>query len=97
MKTITIQIGNTDNKLTQQDWNKFCNNIKDAVNQNGIDTHFYGCSLSDAPWQNACWVVVSSNINAIENLRKELIIQCEAWHQDSIAFTIGETEFIGEK
>lgn len=90
-KTITLQIGNTDDKLTQEEWSDFCDTIDRAVNRFSPTVHFSGSPSSQAKKQNACWVF---DIDEEEELR-ELITRIRVeYHQDSAAWTLGRTEFI---
>lgn len=93
MKTVTIQIGNTDNKLTQQEWADFVKEVRQAVAGHAT-VHFMGFSPSDAPWQNAAWVCVVPPIHD-DVLKTTLARIAKAFRQDSIAWTEGATEFIG--
>lgn len=95
MKTVTIQIGNTDNKLSQQDWAEFVQATHDVIHD-GLEVHFYAPSPGDAKWQNACWVCVAEDAQ-IKTLTARLAPLCRDYEQDSIAVTIGETKFIGAK
>ena len=93
MATVTIQIGNSDNKLTQSEWSDFCSQVQLIVEEEKCTIHFRGYSPGDAPWQNACWVIelFDSNLNI---LRAMLAGIAKRFKQDSIAFTVGETEFV---
>ena len=94
MKTVVIQIGNSDNKLTQSEWADFCDHVTKAINVGGFVVHFSGGSAWNSPWQNACWVIETQE-ESIRNLRSYLsIVVKRKYNQDSIAFTIGDTEFI---
>lgn len=54
--TVVVQIGNSDDGLTQADWARFSNET-DAVMRAHVDRlHFHGHSHGNAKWQNACWV-----------------------------------------
>jgi len=55
--TITIQIGNTDGKLTHTAWVNFVAAVNDAIMKRKLPTHFHGFPPATAPWVNACWVV----------------------------------------
>ena len=91
MKTVIIQIGNSDNKLTQKEWSEFvrCVDIYSSV----TDTHFRGVSNSDAPWQNACWVLEVEDYN-YDGLKRTIGNLESEFKQDSIAWTEGITKFI---
>ena len=89
MKTTIIQIGNSDNKLTQFEWSNFILGIDSIISQSKF--HFRGGSSIDSPFQNFCWVIEGelfvNEISQITNLR-------EKYNQDSVAITEGETKFI---
>jgi len=92
MKTAIIQIGNSDDKLTQKEWSEFCSELHHSISGNQI--HFHGFSSGHESWQNGCWVFSTTEI-AIEALRKHVLPSlCKEFKQDSIALTIGDTEFI---
>lgn len=93
MITIVVQIGNSDNKLSQQSWAEFCTSISLVLQGRVKETHFSGGSTFDAPWQNACWVAVVEK-EKLSDIKHRLRISREGYCQDSIALTVGETEFI---
>lgn len=93
MKTVCIQIGNSDNKLTQEEWAEFVQEIESIVNTPNTTVHFFGGSPSFETWQNACCVleVDGRHINSL----KRFLINCrKKYKQDSIAILEGETQFI---
>ena len=94
MTTVTIQIGNTDNKLTQQDWSKFVSAVDDVVHRHAKTTHFSGGSAANAPWQNYCWVCQITSLNDAISLSLKLRDVATEFHQDSIALTKGDTILI---
>ena len=100
MHTVTIQIGNSDDKLTQKQWSSFMQDVEEAIEDVDRDTfgkveqHFSGCSHSIAWWQNACWVVAIEDVESIEKLKAALRRLARSYHQDSIAMTIGTTVFL---
>lgn len=91
MKTVTIQIGNSDDRLTQKRWSEFCVWVGRAVGVFSEQVHFAGGSPVSSPWQNHCWVV---EVADPQPLRQELARLRLEYGQDSIAWTEGETEFI---
>lgn len=94
MKTITIQIGNSDDKLTQKEWARFWADINhEIVLCAGGKIHFCGLSPSQQPWQNGCWVVEIDGSQALA-LRDSLKRVREEHKQDSIAWTEGDTAFV---
>jgi hypothetical protein len=88
--TVVVQIGNSDNKLTQVEWSDFIRNVHNAVSKIS-EVHFTGFSAPDAPWQNACFII---NSYSMDGLTSELRFICKRFRQDSIALTIGKTEFV---
>ena len=93
MKTITIQIGNSDDRLTQKDWASFVADVARAVESCPGRVHFAGASPGSEPWQNYC-VVVEVESQFVELLRGEVESVRRRWRQDSVAWTEGETRFV---
>lgn len=91
MKTITIQIGNSDDKLTQKEWSMFIKNVDELILLWSYRVHFAGFSNPAMRWQNACWVFMIANP---ERIKAELTELGRKFRQDSIAWTEGKTEFI---
>ena len=94
MKTYVIQIGNSDNKLTQNQWAHFAAGVHLAVSSHCRQIHFKGGSDWDAPWQNACWVCVPVSEESANLLLNDLVLEAARNQQESIAVTVGETEFV---
>lgn len=93
MKTITLQVGNSDDKLTQKEWAAFVSEITSTLKDSRVEMHFFACSAGDAPWQNAAWVFEASAATKIEvqiNVRRIR----RSYRQDSAAWTEGTTTFI---
>ena len=91
--TVTVQIGNSDNKLSQEDWAKFCNRIYQVILAWKEEIFFSAPSVGWSDWQNACFVF-SINMDNKRYLRSELEEIRKAFLQDSVAWTEGATEFI---
>ena len=90
--TVVVQIGNSDNKLTQEDWSWFVSEIDDLIKDYKVQIHFRGGSSWDSPWQNACWVI--EHISNYNDFEKEITHIRKRYSQDSVAITYGETEFV---
>ena len=90
--TVTIQIGNSDDKLTQKQWSNFVNDVRSQIVQVG-EVHFAGGSRPDARWQNYCWVVAVP-CDQIEPLKQTLAVSGRNYRQEAVAFTVGETFFV---
>lgn len=93
MKTITVQIGNSDDKLAQAQWSAFFNAIENTIHKYATEVHFTGGSVSYSTWQNACFVFICADYMTDE-LKKALSAEGKRFNQDSIAYVEGQTEFI---
>lgn len=91
--TLTIQIGNGDDKLKQREWSKFIGAINRSLHASAAEIHFFGTSHGDVPWQNACWVV-EINDPQREALLRELTTIRQQYRQDAVAVTSGVTQFV---
>ena len=91
MKTVTIQIGNTDNKLTQQGWAEFVERTRGYleyyVEEHLADMHFSASSEGSQPWQNAAFVLAFAT-ERLTRLRSDLSALAATYSQDSIALTV---------
>jgi len=95
MKTITIQIGNSDDKLTQQQWSYFVYAVGDIIRAYYGQLHFSGGSSIDTPWQNYCWVFEMEDDTLYHTAFKhQLRGIADKYKQDSIALTEGQTMFV---
>lgn len=93
VNSVSIQVGNSDNKLTQGDWANFVAGMRHAISCNVYRIHFQGGSDWDAPWQNCCWVC-EVNLDQIEPLKTVITTIRKQYKQDSAAVMFGRTEFI---
>lgn len=92
--TVTVLIGNSDDKLTQREWALYVAHVQGLVDEWAEEVHFSGVSFGGAPWQNACWVFVVDDGASLDALRMVFGVAA-SWHrQDSIAIVVGETEFV---
>lgn len=90
--TVTIQIGNSDDKLTQAEWHRFCGLLQSTVQSiQGSKVHFSNASDGHFVWQNYCIV---AEMPSLDNLESQLSHLAHMFGQDSIAMTIGETKMI---
>jgi hypothetical protein len=93
---VYISIGNSDDKLTQQEWSDFLietDILLDPLGSPIIRRHGVWHSRPDDPWQNACWCVEIEDGDADE-LRDALRHQARQYRQDSVAFAVADTEFL---
>ena len=89
----TIQIGNSDDKLSQREWSDFVGHLRAVVKANGIETHFIGGSPFDTEWQNACFVVAVRETE-VELLIRDLRKVRRKFRQDSIALVLGDVRMV---
>jgi hypothetical protein len=93
MTTVYISIGNSDDKLTQAEWAHFVSDVDGLINGYASTKHGRWFSLTDDPWQNACWCIEVSE-KAQMFLRDALANSARAYGQDSIAWAVADTSFI---
>ncbi len=91
MKTVVIQIGNSDNKLTQVEWSAYARAAHGLIKKYAKEIYFHGFPAGDAPWQNVCWVI---GIEDDSILKEKLAVGKTLFDQDAIAWTEGETVMI---
>lgn len=94
--TVYISIGNSDDKLPQGSWWSFCNELEFLLDNYYVAVHGQWYSLPNSRFQNACWCVEVPT-NDVSALREALIDLASEFRQDSIAWAVAETEFLGAK
>lgn len=91
MLTLTVQIGNSDNKLTQQQWAWFQIQTAAAIEvftqNNGGQIHFKGNSAPTEEWVNACFVFTVPDGVSTDALAAELTAIRDRNRQESIAWS----------
>lgn len=93
LTTLVVQIGNSDDKLSQAEWTGFCAATWAAVGLYATQVHFEGYSVPTATWQNACWVAEIDPAD-LKRVRHKLAEVADLYRQDSIAVTLGITEMV---
>jgi len=93
VKTVVVQIGNSDNKLRQANWARFVQRAGEIIRQYAGTIHFFGGPENWAAWQKVCWVFDCEELR-VENLKVRLAETRKEFLQDSAAVTLGETEFV---
>lgn len=92
MKYITVSIGNTDNRLTQDEWSKFVGDTNILILNYG-KIHFFGGAPNWERWQNVAWLFeiepafISNFMSQLSELRKQ-------YKQDSAFFMIADGMFV---
>lgn len=95
MSTVAIQIGNSDDKLTQKQWACFVLELRDHVVRSGCNIRFWGASVNYEPWQNLCCVCqLPDDDGLLERFTRGITNIRKRYDQDSAAVLIGETKFI---
>jgi hypothetical protein len=93
MINVTMQIGNSDDALSQQEWSEFVARMDELVKAVSSAIHFFGTSSGEKPWQNACWA-----FDMEEHAKEEFVAQAKRvrifYQQDSVAIVFGKTEMI---
>lgn len=82
---VHIAIGNSDNRLTQQEWSQYYGQIDLAVRSCADTVHGAYASLPTAPYQNACWAIVPK-AKAVDMLKNVLRNIAGGFGQDSVAW-----------
>lgn len=93
-KGYTIQIGNSDDKLSQKQWAEYVSQVGTVIKAYAREIHFFGCSGAEQPWQNAAWFFEVKSLEGRDMLMDLLSEIRESFHQNSIAWTEGKTVFI---
>lgn len=93
MKTVCIQIGNSDDKLSQYQWSSFVSRVRLGIAEHATDIYFQGGAPNDARWQNYCFVF-SVEDEKLSKLREYCTYIRGKYKQESVAYLEGETEFI---
>ena len=97
--TVYISIGNSDDRMTQRDWNGYFRDVEALLQPGGwkVVRTIHGAwqSPSAAPWQNACWCVELDQADKGQ-LQADLRRIAISRKQDGIAWAEAPvTEFLG--
>ncbi len=93
MTTVYVSIGNSDDKLSQQDWSRYCEAVDERCRIWAHETHGFWASLATAPYQNACWCI-EINADIAPKLKESLRLEALRFSQDSIAWAEALTQFL---
>jgi hypothetical protein len=91
--TVYITIGNSDDRLDQKTWSSFCEKVDALVDAYSDQVYGRWYSLSNAPYQNACWAI-NPEIDESIPLKRRLKEIARQFQQHSIAWVEGEPEFL---
>ena len=94
-RVVYISIGNSDDKLTQEHWHDFYEQVRTDVYRLASEIHGEWVSLPTSRYQNACWAIVPRRHLDIIKAKADLGALASAYLQDSIAWAeCPETEFL---
>jgi hypothetical protein len=98
-KTVVVQIGNSDGKLSQPRFSDFVDHVTTEIETSPCQVHFFGGSSNWNRWQNVCWVLEWKGETEAEfqDFEFGLALIAHEFGQNSIALTVGETAFIKGK
>lgn len=90
---VNIAIGNSDGKLTQEEWSYYWHAADYWIRKYADEVHGAFLSLPNSKYQNASWTV-NVRKDYLTYLKQDLAVVRTRFQQDSIAWLSGETEFI---
>ena len=90
---VYISIGNSDNRLTQQEWVDYVAIVQRTILPAADRVHGNWRSLPDEPFQNACWLIEIKPRTA-RSTKRDLAEIAHRYRQTSIAWATGRTQFI---
>lgn len=93
MVNVVVSIGNSDNKLSQQKWASFVDDVDKIMLRLETRRHFFGGSHAWASWQNVCWLC-EIDPDSLYILRVSLRERCQVYNQDAAFLLVGAGEFI---
>lgn len=92
--TIYLGIGNSDNKLTQQEWAEFLRELYDLLHRFPHKIHGWWYSGPAEPWQNA-EVGFDLPRSQHADFRAELVALRKKYRQESVSWAeVAEVEFL---
>lgn len=95
--TVHIAIGNSDNRLTQQQWGAYWYEVDRLVQFTAPRIHGAWLSASASPYQNACWgfELAGRDTERLRSRMQGLLREIAGrYGQDSIAWNESDTVFL---
>jgi hypothetical protein len=93
VKTVSIQIGNGDDKLSQRRWNHFVPNLRQLVEKDCLKLHFFGAPENWSEQQNVA-IIFDIHEDRVDHLKDQVAQLGQQFEQDSVAWTEGRTVFL---
>lgn len=91
--TVYVSIGNSDDKLTQDDWCHYCIAVDTLIRMETPTIHGEWYSKSAAPWQNMC-ICFELAPDRADATKQALRVIAAEHCQDSIAWAVADTQFL---
>ena len=83
---VLIEIGNSDDKLSQIDWSGFCDEVSEELLLASTQVYGVWYSIPNSAYQNAAWHVNLSG-PYVKSVKQELRHIAHKYNQDSIAWS----------
>ena len=93
MKTVSLQIGNGDNRLSQREWHDFVVAAKELVADYCAELHFFGAPENWHRQQNVAFIFDVSD-ERLGELKARVTVLWKKYRQEAAAWTVGQTEFV---
>lgn len=95
MSVYYVGIGNSDDKLTQQEWAALQHDVMNIFDDHNVEMIGYWHSLPDSMYQNACYCIVA-DLDKIPEMKGQLAALATIFRQDAIAWSEAPlTEMLG--
>jgi hypothetical protein len=91
--TLSVLVGNSDNRLTQMEWSSYAGKVNDLVRACTYHTFFNGAPYTASLFQNHCWVfsIHKDDYDKFEGEVREVALHYE---QESVAIVKGKTHIL---
>lgn len=93
MKTVSLQIGNGDDRLSQREWHDFVIAAKELVTDYCAKLHFFGAPENWCGQQNVA-LIFDVHDERLDELKSRVTALRKQYRQESAAWTEGQTEFV---
>lgn len=93
--TVHVAIGNSDDRLTQQEWAQYYAQVDSTVRAYADTVYGAWVSPSTSPYQNACWAFEPEPDFDAVLFKRSLWRTAKKWDQWGIAVNESVTEFVG--
>lgn len=98
MSTVYVSVGNSDDKLSQQDWAQFVRTVFRFVANEAHHVHGEWFSVPDSRYQNACICVEFDPDAHLDAVREGLALIAEQYEKDAIAWAVAvSTQMVGPR